>query len=462
MERIKAAEIAEATGGEIIWGNPEAEVTGISIDSRTIDEGMAFFALKGERADGHDFLEDAIEAGCAALVVERGDNLPSNTACTSTSPLIKVKDTERALQDLAAYYLSLFNLRKIAITGSTGKTTTKEMLFHILSEKYKTVCNQGNYNNLIGLPLSVFQVDSSTEAAVFEMGMDRLGEIHRLAEIVRPQVAVITNIGISHLEKLESRENILKAKMEVCDFMGENDTLVINGDDPMLSQLQTGGVYNVFKVGTKANEELRISNLKDLGDRGIEFHLHSKKKNEKYRIGIPGLHNSLNAALAVAAGLSVGVDMEQAASGLAKVAAADKRLNILQIRGIKIIDDSYNASPDSMKAALDVLASVKGNRKIAIMGDMFELGKDEEKYHRQIGKYASQKGINVVLSVGKNAEHISFAAKEGGIQAFHFDNKDMLKSVLSQWIRKGDVILIKGSRGMAMDEIVKHLEETKE
>jgi UDP-N-acetylmuramoyl-tripeptide--D-alanyl-D-alanine ligase len=462
MEKIKAAKIAEVTGGTLLWGDPETEITGISIDSRTITEGMAFFALKGERADGHDFLADAIRAGCAALVVEREDALSSDTVYTSATVRIKVKDAEQALQDLAAYYLSLFDIRKIGITGSTGKTTTKDMLFHILSEKYKTVRNQGNFNNLIGLPLSVFQVDRTTEAVVFEMGMDRLGEIHRLAEIVRPHTAVITNIGISHLEKLGSRENILKAKMEICDFMEEGNTLIMNGDDRMLSALRPCGAHSVFTVGLGENAELRISNLKDLGEKGIEFHLNSGEKGQKFHIGIPGLHNSMNAALAVAAALGMGVDMEQAASGLTKLAAADKRLNILQFHGIKIIDDSYNASPDSMKAALDVLASIKSTRKIAILGDMFELGEEEEKYHRQIGKYASQKGINVVLSVGKNAEHISIAAKEGGMQAFHFDNKDMLKSVLPQWIRKGDAILIKGSRGMAMDEIVRHLEETKE
>lgn len=462
MEKIKAAQIAEVTGGTLIWGDPETEITGISIDSRMVREGMAFFAMKGQRVDGHDFLADAAEAGCAALVVEREDGLSPGTSYSSAIPLIKVEDTECALQDLAAYYLSLFDVRKIAVTGSTGKTTTKEMLFHILSEKYKTVCNQGNYNNLIGLPLSIFQVDRTTEAVVFEMGMDRLGEIHRLAEIVRPHTAVITNIGISHLERLGSRENILKAKMEICDFMGESSTLVINGDDDMLSDLHPCGDYKVFTVGTRENAELRLSHLKDLGERGIEFQLYTREKEGKFRLGIPGLHNGMNAALAVGAALGMGLDMEQAASGLAKVTSTDKRLNILQVHGIKIIDDSYNASPDSMKAALDVLASIKGTRKIAILGDMFELGKDEEKYHRQIGKYAFQKGINVVLSVGKNAEHISLAAKESGIQAFHFDNKDMLKSVLPQWIRKGDAILIKGSRGMAMDEIVKHLEETKE
>jgi UDP-N-acetylmuramoyl-tripeptide--D-alanyl-D-alanine ligase len=336
------------------------------------------------------------------------------------------------------------------------------MLFHILSEKYKTVCNRGNYNNLIGLPLSVFQVDSTTEAAVFEMGMDRLGEIHRLAEIVRPDVAIITNIGISHLERLGSRENILKAKAEICDFMESENTLIINADNDLLSEFRFDQRHRVFRVGQKVGLELKLSGLQNLGEKGIKFHLQRGKDGGDFCISSPGIHNGMNAALAIAAALCLDVSLDQAASGLTKLTAADKRLHIREAPGIKIIDDTYNASPDSMKAALDVLATIKGTRRIAILGDMFELGEGEEEYHRQIGEYASNKGINVVLSVGKNAEHISRAAKEGGMQAFHFDNKDMLKSVLPQWVRKGDAILIKGSRGMAMDEIVKHLEETRE
>ncbi len=464
MEKMKASKIAEVTGGSLPWGaygNGEAEVTGISIDSRELEPGMAFFALKGERVDGHDFLREALDAGCTVLIVERDDVLPFEPRFVSVE-LIKVESTEKALQDLAAWYLSRFHVIKVGITGSTGKTTTKEMLFHMLSERYKTVRNLGNYNNLIGLPLSVFQVDCTTEAAVFEMGMDRLGEIHRLAEIVRPHAAVITNVGISHLERLGSRENILRAKAEISDFMGEEDTLIINADNDLISGHSFDGGYRILTVGEGTEAELRISEISDGGEKGIEFNLQKGEKKGSFRVGSPGIHNAMNGALAVAAALCFDVSMEQAAEGLAKMTATDKRLHISEAHGIKIIDDTYNASPDSMKAALNVLASVKGGRKIAILGDMFELGEMEEEYHRQIGEYASHKGINVVLSVGKNAEHISAAAKDGGIQAFHFPGRDMLKSVLPQWIRKGDVILVKGSRGMAMDEIVKHLEEIKE
>lgn len=462
MEKIKAEEIVKATGGKLLKGDPQTAVTGVSIDTRTLSEGMAFFALRGEKTDGHAFLNDAARAGSAALIIEKEDILLSDFSCPDSTAIIKVDDTEQALQELAAWYLSLFDIRKIGITGSTGKTSTKEMLFYILSEKYKTIRNQGNYNNLIGLPLSVFQVDRNTEAAIFEMGMDRLGEIHRLAEIVRPNAAIITNIGVSHLERLGSRENILKAKTEICDFFKKDNTLIVNGDDDLLSKNHSNGNYNFISVGKKEGSELRIAELKDLSEKGIEFCLITGNKRVKYCINSPGVHNSTNGALAVAAALLFDVSMEQAALGLARFFSSDKRLNIISGNGIKIIDDTYNASPDSMKAALEVLSSAAGIRKIAILGDMFELGDEEEEFHRSIGEYASQKGINVLLSVGKNAKQISLGAQGGKAKTFHFENKDMLIAALPQWIIEGDTILVKGSRGMEMDEIVKYLKETGE
>ncbi len=462
MEKVRAIDVAKATGGKLLCGDPESLISAVAIDSRSAASGMVFFALKGERVDGHDYIPEAVKAGCTAIVAEREDTIKADLSGSRGPAIIKVSDSERALQDLASWYLTLFDLYKIGVTGSTGKTTTKEMLHGILSEKFKTVCNKGNFNNLIGLPLSVFEVDRTTEAAVFEMGMDRPGEIHRLAEIVRPDVAVITNIGISHLARLGSRENIFKAKTEICDFMHEDNTLVVNGDNDLLSAIPIDGGYRVLKVGSKEDADICICNTKDMGEKGISFRLSKGKEYADFKIGAPGLHNSMNAALAVGAALCIGMDMDKAVTGLGNFINTDKRLHIISTRGMKIIDDTYNASPDSMRAALDVLAGIKSPRKIAILGDMFELGEDEEKYHREVGEYASQKGIDVIISVGKNAEQISVAARESGTQAFHFESKDMLINVMSQWVRKGDAILVKGSRGMAMDEIAKQLTEMKE
>lgn len=455
MDKIKGVDILNAVAGIHLAGDMDIQVKDISIDSRKIDAGTAFFSLKGERADGHDFISDAIKKGAVAIITEREDILPEDH---KGEPLfIKVKSSERALSDLAAWYIGQFKIHKVAVTGSTGKTTTKEMLYNIFSKKYVTVCNQGNFNNLIGLPLSVFQVDRTTEAAIFEMGMDRFGEIQRLAEIIKPHAAIITNIGLSHLEGLGSQENILKAKMEISHFMDGRNTLIVNGDDALLSQIKEDKKYRLMKVGKGGSADLRIRNIKNLGEKGTEFTLETDIEKVSFHIGAPGLHNVMNGSLAAAAALSLGIKMEDAASGLEEFEGSHMRLNIISAGGFKIIDDTYNASPDSMKAAIDVLDSLKSNRKIAILGDMFELGKDEEKYHRDIGEYASQKGIDVVISVGKNARHISLSAKGDKTEAFHFDEKDMLINVLAQWIRKGDAILIKGSRGMAMDEISEQL-----
>lgn len=459
MRKISAMDVVNATGGELVLGKAETWISNISIDSRKTEAGSLFFALKGERADGHDFIKDAVKKGCTAVVFNEDVDLSFAGELKGSAAFIKVGDAQKALQELAAWYLSLFSLHKIGVTGSTGKTTTKEMLYRILSEKYKVICNKGNYNNLIGLPLSIFQVDEETEAAVFEMGMDRLGEIDRLSEIVKPHIAIITNIGFSHLASLGSRGNIMKAKTEICSHLGKGDVLVINADNEMLSGFVRKGDYEVVTVGGRSSSDVHIDSIKNMGEKGISFQLGISGKHEIFHISAPGVHNSINAGLAVAAAHRLGIDIKQAARGLEKFAAADKRLNIITKDGVKIIDDTYNASPDSMEAAIDVLASTKSVRKIAIFGDMFELGEEEEKYHLMVGEYASQKGINVVISVGKNAEYISKAARERGTDAFHFTDKEMLVSVMSQWIRKGDAILIKGSRGMAMEEVVKQLKE---
>lgn len=462
MKEISVKEIEKAVKGKCISGDAESLITGVSTDSRTIGHGKIFFALKGERFDGHDYLENAIESGCSAAVISKEPGSVIALARNKGVAVIKTENTLTALQDFAAYYISLFNIYKIGVTGSTGKTTTKEMLYWILSEKYKTIRNLGNFNNEIGLPLSIFNIEESTEAAIFEMGMDHPGEIHRLAEIVRPNAAVITNIGLSHIKHLGSRENILKAKMEITDFFKTGDVLVVNNDNDMLSSALYKGGYSVIRVGRNKAAEVRITGEKDNGEGGIEFDLIKNSVSYRYRIGTPGMHNASNAALAVAVSACFGISPEQAAEGLSKLPYTDKRLHIEEINGIKIIDDTYNASPDSMRAAINVLVSFQEKRKIAILGDMFELGDKEEEYHFEVGEYASHAGVDVVISVGKNAGHISLGARSCGTKAIHFETKDLLKGVLAQWIRVGDAVLVKGSRGMAMDEIVLLLRKTGE
>lgn len=459
MRDMKAREIAQATLGECIEGDPNTSINGISTDTRTLHRGMIFVALEGERYDGHNFLNEAIQAGCKALMISKETGSITTLAASRGIAVIKVPDTQVALQDLAAYYLSQFSLVKIGVTGSTGKTTTKEMLYWILSERYRTVRNAGNFNNLIGLPLSTFEIEEDTEVAIFEMGMDRLGEIHQLANIVKPNLAIITNVGLSHIKHLGSRENIRKAKMEITDFFSEGNTLFINSDNDMLKDGTYTGEYSLVTVGRSDDSAIHILDAVDLGEEGIRFTLESKGQKEAFHLSAPGLHNASNAALAVALAMELGMTMKEAATGLAKLAYTDKRLHIVENQGIKIIDDTYNASPDSMRAAIDVLISVQGSRKLAILGDMFELGSQEGEYHYQVGEYASLTGVDVVISVGKNAKEIDRGARAGGTKAIHFETKELLIGVLAQWIRPGDVVLVKGSRGMAMDEIVKQLDK---
>jgi UDP-N-acetylmuramoyl-tripeptide--D-alanyl-D-alanine ligase len=461
MKKMMAGEIADAISGSLLTGDAETWIRGISTDSRALKPGMAFFPLIGDRFDGHDFMYDAIDAGASALICSQDPSPILSRAKSKEVVVIKVEDTLLALQDLSAHYLNQFPVRKIAVTGSTGKTTTKELLYLILSERYNTVRNRGNLNNLIGLPLSIFEVDETTEVAVFELGMDRIGEIRRLVEIFRPEIALITNVGHSHLERLGSRENILAAKMEIASLLGTGDSLVINTDNDLLSGFQSEGTYRVVRVGRSDHADIRIDSAESRGQDGIVFTLQSGVDIKDFTLSIAGLHNAVNSAMAVGAATCLGIDLETAAEGLKKATATDKRLNIKEIRGIRIIDDTYNASPDSMRAAIDVLNSSASGRKIAILGDMFELGPEEELYHREVGEYALKSGIDVVISVGKNARHISLGAEGGSTRAIHFDKQELLKEVLDQWIRTGDTVLVKGSRGMEMDRIVALLETGK-
>lgn len=460
MKPMTLEEMAKAVNGHILAGQAGHNISSVAIDSRKIERGGLYVALTGGRTDGHDYISPAIDAGAAALLVT---HLPKGlTALVERRDIavIQVADTARALCDLAAYYIAGFKLHRVGVTGSTGKTTTKEMLYWILAERFRTVSNRGNYNNLIGLPLSVFQIEEATEAAVFEMGMDRLGEIHELADIIRPTIGIITNIGLSHAERLGSRENIRRAKMELVDFFGSSHTLVVNCDDDMLQPPQCtkcSGNYRLVTAGHAETADYRIVDKTDLGEAGVSFRLIGPDGEGQFEIGAPGLHNVSNAALAIAAACTLGMTMEEIRPGLAKLTCMDKRLNIQTLAQLKIIDDSYNASPDSMRAALDVLKRVEGNRKIAILGDMFELGETSAACHFEMGEYAARSAVDIVISVGQAAEQITEGARRGGIRALHYSSKELLYGVLKQWIRPGDVVLVKGSRGMAMEEIIEQI-----
>ncbi|HML37351.1 MAG TPA: UDP-N-acetylmuramoyl-tripeptide--D-alanyl-D-alanine ligase [Bacillota bacterium] len=469
MKRLTIEQVVGAVNGDLLLGDPKDEITGVSTDSRKVAEGEAFFPLIGEQHDAHDFIPQAIERSCRTVILSRKADAEalrakfSDTGGGQGKPmnLILTEDTTKALQDLARYYLSLFSIIKIGVTGSTGKTTTKEMLYWIFSEKYRTERNPGNLNNHIGLPLTVLSLPEDIQAGIFEMGMSELGEIDLLAELVRPDIGIITNIGISHIENLGSRENILKAKLEITNYFNENNILIVNEDSDFLSKEDVGGDYRVVTTGETGRSNFIISNIVDFGEGGIEFTLEHKEEIQTFRLNTPGRHNAYNGALAVAAAVSCGITMAEAAKGLLKLEMTDKRLSIKGKNGMKIIDDTYNASPDSMRAAIDVLNATKGFRKIAILADMFELGENSGDFHAEVGRYAAESGIDLFVAVGEQARHMAEAAAEilGGKKVRYYETKELLINDIGSMISTGDVILLKGSRGMAMDQVVKKIME---
>ncbi len=459
MKRLTIEEIAKAVKGDLLVGNPKDKTAGVSTDSRKVLEGELFFPLVGQQYDAHDFIPQALERGCKAIVISRK---PSDDLLQRENiSLILVKDTTKALQALAAYYISLLSMKKIGVTGSTGKTSTKEMLYWIFSEKYKTARNLGNLNNHIGLPLTVLSFPEDTEAGVFEMGMSEFGEIDLLAELVHPDIGIITNIGISHIENLGSRDNIQKAKLEITNYFTSDSILIVNEDQDFLSKKDVQGDYRIITTGETGRSNFIISNIIDYGEGGIEFTIEHKEELQTFRLNVPGRHNAYNGALAIAAGVSCGITMKEAAQGLLKLEITEKRLNIKGKNGMKIIDDTYNASPDSMKAAIDVLIATKGFRKIAILADMFELGENSNTFHYEVGRYAAECSVDSLIAVGIQAKNIAEGASEilGKNKVHYYQTKELLIKDIGSMISSGDVILLKGSRGMAMDQVVKKIME---
>jgi UDP-N-acetylmuramoyl-tripeptide--D-alanyl-D-alanine ligase len=446
-------EIEEATGGILIHGDPKSCVDSVEIDSRRLVPGSLFVAIKGERQDGHQYVREAAEKGSvAALVQNHCQEWPIGGA-------IRVEDTVDALQRLAVYYLNQFPMKKVGITGSTGKTTTKDMVDAVCATKYRTAKTPGNFNNHIGLPLSILGMKEETQLGIFEMGMDHPGEIAFLSNMVKPDVGIITNVGYSHMEKLGSQENILRAKLEIVEGIGPNGVLIINEDSDLLARDNASGDYRLVTVGTKGMKEYLIHNISDYDEEGLRFDVERGGETVAVQLPVPGRHNALNATLALACGVELGIPMAQGVMGLRRLELTEKRLKLSFHKGMKIIDDTYNASPDSVRGALDVLISRKGLRKIAVLGDMYELGEDSIQHHLELGRYAGSIGVDMVVTVGELAYNINLGAKDylKPENNLHFSRKEELISQTSHLFLPGDVILLKGSRGTKMEEILQHM-----
>ncbi|MEE1503321.1 MAG: UDP-N-acetylmuramoyl-tripeptide--D-alanyl-D-alanine ligase [Acutalibacteraceae bacterium] len=439
MEKISLKKIAEWCGVETAL---DGFVEKISTDSREIDGTTLFIALKGERFDANDFVPDVLNKGAKAVVCSKYDG--------NDERVILVEDTGKALLDIAAGYRQNFNIPFVALTGSVGKTTTKGMIYAVLSEKFNTLRTEGNLNNEIGVPKTLFRLENSHEAAVIEMGMNHFGEISRLSKTVCPDIGVITNVGTAHIENLGSRNGILKAKSEILDGMKAGSPLVINGDSDILNKVQADD-YKVIRFGLDGGD-VTAENI-DPTSLGSGFTV--KYKNETARAFVPsqGIHNVYNGLCAIAVGLLLGMTLEECVRGLRNFAPEGMRQKITSVKGMTFIEDCYNANLDSMCAALETLKSLKIRRTVAVLGDMLELGDFSKEAHQRVGEKAFETECGLVVTFGDAAEDIAKAFIESGGVAKAFKDKTELTNYLRENLKEGDTVLFKGSRGMKMEEI---------
>ena len=418
----------------------------VCTDTRKITDGCLFIAIKGDNFDGHDFASKAIENGAQAVIVEKD--------CGLGDKQILVESTRQALLDLAGYYRSLFNIPVVGITGSVGKTTTKEMTHAVMSVKYNTLKNEGNLNNEIGVPLTLFRLDKTHEAAVIEMGMSGFGEISRMTKAVKPDVAIISNIGVSHIEHLGSREGILKAKTEILEGMKEDAPVILNADDDMLITLRPGA-HPVIYYGIE--NEKTLLKASDITSKENETELTVGFNGGSGRVSLPfpGRHNVYNALAATAAGSVFGIDAKDAFEALKNYVPAGMRQRINKKFGMTFIEDCYNASPDSQAAALAVLGEMKGGRRIAVIGDMLELGSVSEKAHYGVGEKAAENKIDAVFTYGERSLEVARGAADGNVPCVKsFNDKSALAKELVAYLKEGDSVLFKASRGMKLEDVI--------
>ncbi|MDR0817747.1 MAG: UDP-N-acetylmuramoyl-tripeptide--D-alanyl-D-alanine ligase [Clostridiales Family XIII bacterium] len=454
MKKLTLKNIAAACGGTLIRGEDSVSVSGVSTDTRAISEGDVFFALIGDNFDAHDFLSGAIEQGADALVISDSAAVPAGY----DGGVVLVSDTLAAYQDLAAYYRDLIAPYTIAVTGSVGKTSLKDMIAQIVSPSYRTVYTDKNYNNHIGVPKTIFGMDEDTQVLILEMGMNHPGEISRLACIGRPDVCAITNIGLSHRENFTDDEGIFNAKMEIVTYFSGDQKLIINADDERLQLLVTAPdlCYRLVTCGQSDGCEYRITQPVQNSDATISFDMDHLGEHTHFDIPAAGIFNGVTAAIAVACVSALGITPSQAAGRLTELKRTPHRLELSEGRGVLVIDDTYNASPDSMKAAIDFLMSVSAHRKIAAFAGMNELGEKSPELHRAVGRYAAASGVDFLAAVGEKAHEIAEGyreVKDNPAAAIEFDNNEAASVLLRAFTEPGDAVLVKGSRSYKTEEI---------
>ena len=440
MKEFSVKQALVACGGKFFGSEDllEKSIKGVAIDNRKIEQDFLFVPIKGERFDGHSFIKSAFENGAVITLSEKTlENLP----------YILVEDSLAAFQNIAEWYKSRFSAKTVGITGSVGKTTTKEMVASVLSVAFDTMYSKGNLNNQTGVPQNIFMLEERHKAAVIEMGTNHFGEIDSLAKMVKPDICLLTNIGQCHIEFLGSRDGILKAKTEMLPHMKEGGSVVVNGDDDKLCTLKSQR-KDVITFGIESDCDIKAQNIVDNGLDGSEFTV----DGEKYTVPSPGRHMIYNALACIAVGRLFKMTPAQIKEGLINYKPISGRMNIVHTGKITILDDVYNANPNSMRSALDVLAYAKG-RKIAVLGDMFELGEKEAEYHCSVGEYAKDKA-DIVLCVGALSEN---TAKGAGDKGVHFKTQDELIAALPNIIKEGDSVVVKASHSMRLENTVEAL-----
>ncbi|MGB4443400.1 MAG: UDP-N-acetylmuramoyl-tripeptide--D-alanyl-D-alanine ligase [Firmicutes bacterium] len=454
---VKGADLLEACRGELLQGDPEQIISGFSIDTRTIQRGDFFIPLRGEKEDGHRYLPAAAAGGASGSFCARRPppGLPPQFL------LIGVPDVLAALQQAAAFHRRRFNLPVIGVTGSSGKTTTKDFIASVLSSRMKVLKTEGNLNNEIGLPLTLLRLDQSCQVAVLEMGMSAPGEITLLAQLADPGIGVITNIGEAHLEMLGSIEAIAAAKEELLDVIGSRGTAVLNADDPRLQEIGARFGGKVYTYGFTRGD-IRATSFSQRRESSYFRVSFPDGEEGSFSLPLPGRHLASNALAALTVGYLLGVSPLEMKSALQKSRITGGRLQLLTNRdGIRIIDDSYNANPDSVRAALEVLQEMAGSRSIAILGDMLELGPAEKELHREVGRFAAGCQIGALVTVGKLGAEIAAGAAAAGLPAVACpSHAAAVEAVQRMAPEAGWCILVKGSRGMRMETIVKELMDT--
>ena len=465
MPNMTLENIAKACEGTYVGESADLQkvIAGAVTDSRKVEKDYLFIPIRGERVDGHCFIPDVFEKGALAVLSEAALDHPAG-------PYILVDSTTDAMKKIAAFYRTQLDIKVVGITGSVGKTSTKEMIASVLSQKYSVLKTAGNFNNEIGLPLTIFNIRAKHQVAVLEMGISDFGEMHRLSTMAQPDICVITNIGLCHLENLGTRDGILKAKTECFEHMQPDGTVILNGDDDKLctKKVVNGKPAIFYGMGKEpllsadrepmAEKSIYATDVKNLGLDGMQAHIYTPEGDFMAHIPIPGEHNVYNALAGTAVGLQLGLTIQEIQQGIACAQTISGRTNVIHTAGMTVIDDCYNANPVSMKASIEVLANTAG-RRIAVLGDMGELGENEVALHYSVGEAVGRSGIDVLFCAGKLASEYARAAATANVncQIYYYETVEQLLPELLAFVKEGDTILVKASHFMQFPQIVEAL-----